>query len=933
MRIRPARALRLLLPIAALATTASCKDALPPEAARPPATTSAKPATSAAPKAPPGPALLPARLVTELDDENATPFYARAGKQGLVLFSAKGRLVSQVVGIDGDPTGIAPVDLGLAPHEVTLGALRAVGDGYVFAWAEPAEKNHAVKVLALDKAGKARGPATFAVQTSDDLGWIDVLPSAKGALLFWEIRHDDRADLGVAPIVDGKAGTATVIIKDALGWEALPTDRGAVIASVMPAGATPAPSRKAKAVPADDARGKLGRIQLLELDAAGKPGAPIPITAEPTAQIDVDVVEVEGRYIVSWTDEREIDATVFLAGVDPGGKVAVAPHRATPPAGEQVLVALVAQAGAGAAVKAKRALFAWEDLLRAPGDGRLIHLAAVNKDAQVGTERATLAFASSGPPDLAVDGDGFAAVTLAPVPIPAPGAGDPDAAPSGKDQAVWPVYVRFAPDLSVVASEPVRAAPFAASENVPYLTRSLSCFDGTCTTLASGAGPRAPLAFVSLEKRPSTWRPAASKDRDTDRPRATSVTAIFDGDHLADVAATEVPGGGGNALAAWVTYYLDGTVGMAAPGKKGKKAQSAEDPFSATVAVRSVSPTGQLGPVNVLSRHGVSFGGVSIAPGPGGKRPEAAVAWVAKAKGEPQVFVTKLGANGERLEEKGVTVVHRKKKDKDGLGIPSECSDVAIAWAGGGDVNDGWIVAWVDTRDGNAEVYVAKMDRSLKKVVPDRRITDAPGDASDVQIAVRGKETFLIWSDARNHPEQGRGDVYMARLDTASLKRIGEDARLFASDAHSRSPLLATTPTGLAAAWIEEPLDLRAKAKGSDAEAGVRFAELDDRGTLKGSPVLLRGEAHSAATSVTLSCGPKFCRGAITSAIGESLLLGGFQMAPGAAPGAVRTLATLQGGVTEDASPVFASPSAEWLFFADDAVGGTGRLRWMSIAW
>jgi hypothetical protein len=929
MRFRPRRALELALPLALVAAGASCKESLPPDPPQTPAAT-AKPAASAAPKAPPGPALLPSRLVAELDDENATPFYARSGKQGLVIFSAKGRLVSQVVGVDGDPTGIAPVDLGAAPRETTMGALRAVGDGWVFAWAEPAEKNHAVKVLALDKAGKPRGPAAFAAQISDDLGWLDVLPNAKGALVFWEVRKDDRAELSVAPLVDGKPGAPSVVVKDALGWETVATERGAVIAAVMPAGPTPAASRKAKAVPAEDARGKLGRVQLFELDTAGKPGAPIAVTTEPTAQIDVDIVDVEGRYVVAWTDERDIDATVYLAGVDPGGKIAVPPHRATAPAGEQVLVALVGQTAAGAG-KAKRALFAWEDLLRQPGEGRLIHLAAVTKDAQVGVDRATLAFASSGPPDLALDGDGFAAMTLAPVPVPAPAAGDHDAG-HDKEHAVWPVYVRFAADLSVVASEPVRAAPFASTDGVPYLTRALSCFEGTCTTLASGAGAKAPLAFVSLEKRPSDWRAAASKDKDSDKPRATSVTAIYDGDHLADVSATEVPGGGGNALAAWVTYYLDGTIGMAAPGKKGKKAQAAEDPFSATVAVRSVSPKGELGPVNVLSRHGVSFGGVSIAGAPGGKRPEAAVAWVAKAKGEPQVFVTKLGANGEKLEEKGVTVVKRKKKDKDGLGIPSECSDVAIAWSGG-DVNEGWIVAWVDTRDGNAEVYVAKMDRTLKKIVPDRRITEAPGDASDVQIAVRGKETFLIWSDARNHPDQGRGDVYLARLETQTLKRIGEDQRLFASEAHSRSPLLAATPAGLAAAWIEEPLDLGPKGKASDAEAGVRFAELDERGALKGSPVLLRGDARSAATSVTLTCSPKFCRGAITSAIGESLLLGGFQMAPGQPPGSVRTLATLQGGVTEDASPVFASPSAEWLFFADDAVGGAGRLRWMSVAW
>jgi hypothetical protein len=46
-----------------------------------------------------------------------------------------------------------------------------------------------------------------------------------------------------------------------------------------------------------------------------------------------------------------------------------------------------------------------------------------------------------------------------------------------------------------------------------------------------------------------------------------------------------------------------------------------------------------------------------------------------------------------------------------------------------------------------------------------------------------------------------------------------------------------------------------------------------------------------------------------------------------------KTIAALTGGAQQDVSPVFGGAAATSLFFADDAVGGSGRVRWMQIAW
>jgi hypothetical protein len=501
-----------------------------------------------------------------------------------------------------------------------------------------------------------------------------------------------------------------------------------------------------------------------------------------------------------------------------------------------------------------------------------------------------------------------------------------------KGDPVWASFVRLGADLSVLASEPVRAAPFVDTDGVPYITRTLTCGGGTCTTLGLAAatpakGPdspavAAPFALITLPKRQTPWKAPAFREADEAPPRASTVTALYDGDHLARVSATDLPGGG--ALAGWVTYVLE----AGARGKRGKPAKESEEGQSATLGVRALGPDGTPGKPVILSTKAVSIGGVALASAPGkdGKKAEAAAAWVARVRGEPQVFVTKLGPDGEKLAEKGVTVIPRKQKGKP----TTEASDVALAYAGGeGSGGDGWITAWVDTRDGNAEVYVAKLDRGLSKVVPDKRLTEAPGDAADVQLVVRGKDVFVVWSDARAKPEDGSGDIYLARLDAATLKKTGPETRLFASATHSRTPQILPTSKGFVVAWIEE-----GEAGKGDEGAGVRIAELDEKGVIIGAPQLVPAiDGQGTVTSATLGCTARACRGVLTTAVGEALLLGAFEMAVGEKPGPVKTIAALTGGANQDVSPAFAGSSATSLFFADDAVSGAGRVRWMKIAW
>ena len=930
MRWLPSRAVGLALLAGAIA---ACSAAPPPVVKRPPRPELPKAAAPPAP--PPIEGVLPSHVIAQLDDETTSPYFARRGEEGLLLYASSGHWLTRPIGADGAPQTKEALDVG-ATGDLGLAALEAAGDGYLAVWIENVARSHTIKLLSLDAKGAPKGDPVVLTQVSDEVSYVDVIANAEGALVLWEVPHEDRSNVFVIATAGGKAvSAASTAAHDVYGWQVVGTERGAAMATVPiesgDGGAATAPKgkgkKKAAASPDDpEPRGsKLGRVFLAEIDAKGKTSPPVVVSGEATAQVDVELAEVGGKYVVAWTDERHLDPCVYTASVDPGGKVSTPPHRATTPFGEQALVSLVASPYTPVGTRAKHAALAWEDLLRSPRDGRLIHLAILGPDGSLGKERATLTFAASGPPDLVPDGEGFAAVTLAVSPFAQlPPELDAAGRSRKKDAPILPQYVRFGPDLAVIGAEPVIAEPFGDHDGVPYLTRTLTCESGACATLASGAGKGAPLAMVSLPARKSAVKPAGYRDEDETPPRPIGITALFDGDHLAKVAAADLPGGG--SMAAWVTYYLEG-----ASSRAGKKAKD-EGPF-ATLGVRSVGEGGAPGKTLILSRKALSIGGVALAPGlprtAGEKQSETAVAWVAREKGESQVFVTKVSASGEKLAQKGVTVIARKK----GKGPMSEASDVAIAADGAG----GWVVAWVDTRDGNAEIYVAKVDKSLTKVIPDKRITEAPGDSAEVQIVVKGKDVLLAWSDARKSPEDGSADIYLARLDLATLKKQAPESRIFASELHSRTPQIQPMGSGFLLAWIEDAFgagkDGKADSAESTAEKGLRIARLDGQGAMIGVPQLVRGENGYAVTSATLGCGPKICRGVLTTAQGESLTLGAFDLTPGSNAGPLKTIAVLTGPVTQDVSPVFSSVGASSLFFADDAVGGSGRVRWMQLGW
>lgn len=827
-----------------------------------------------------GPEGLPDHLVASLDVDEAV-YFASRGDTALVLYPSAGRWLTRLLGADGVPATEAPLDVSEAGSSVNTATLRAAGDGYLAMWAEQHGENHAVRLLALDAAGRAVDAPALVTQSAEPVRDLAVLPNARGALLLWELPRGGRSDLVVQPAIDGKpVGAPRVVAREALGWEALATQRGAAIVVV-----------ESKRPDAD-----LGDVKLIEMDPEGQPGEPIALSVGETAQIDPQVVEADGHYLVAWTDERDLDTAVYLAAVSPGGSAPEAARRVTPPLGEQALISLVADRSG----QAKRALLAWEDILRPRSGGRPIYLATVGADGVLSRDSATLVYSGSGLPDIAPDGDGFAALTLATAGL------TPGAIAAGADApalGVVPHYVRFGADFSVRGGEPVRAVTFRKTNGVPELSRTLSCDAGVCSLLVSDGAAPATLASVTLPARASAWRPPAWRDVTEPAPRLSGLISIQNAASISRVASTSTSSG---SLVASLSDR---------PTEE-KTARDATLP-SLTLSLRSIGPSRAVGAPVTLSNDASFLGGLALRSEAGGG---AVLGWVSQEREGSRVMLTRLDPHGKKLDQVALTSIGRGKTG------PSEVSDVALASDGSG----GWVVAWVDTRDGGPALYAAKVDPRLRKVGSEQRVTGAGGDPAEPTLAVRGETTIVAWSDARNDAGAGGlGDIYTARLSTASLAKSGSETRIYASAAHSRSPVLSATERGLGVAWIEEAAP-KQSASAAAVDAGVRIAWLTESGKLEGAPI--RIASAGAATSVTMRC-DKACRGVLTAAGDDGLDLRAFEVSPGAASATTKVIATLTSEISQDVSPSLSSADASSLFFTDRALSGDDRVRWASVVW
>jgi hypothetical protein len=384
-------------------------------------------------------------------------------------------------------------------------------------------------------------------------------------------------------------------------------------------------------------------------------------------------------------------------------------------------------------------------------------------------------------------------------------------------------------------------------------------------------------------------------------PRAAALGALAEGERIADLAVLAQPD---RFLLAWVTYFDGGgALRATSRGSAKKRAQpAAEQLRGATVAVRALDAQGEaLGGTVVISVKADSIGGVALAAG-GSSATDAGLAWVGKDAGIGQVFVTRLSRTGEKQAQRMLT--HSKEG----------CSDVALVR-----YKDGFIVAYVESRDGSPGVYLARVGKDLQRIGNDRLVAVAKGEASDVRMIAHDEELIVAWTEARQNPELY--GIFAARVLAADLGLRGDPARIVLAPQQAKGIELAFFGQGLALGWVEDS----APGAGTTAKSAVLLGL--DRG-LRATGEAVRVTLPAEPSSLALEC-DRACRVVVAGSERDELVFYGFLFEGGRPPPAAR-LTSLAGVSTEDTNPVV---TRDWLFFAEDNLRGTGRIRKAKLAW
>src|SRR5690606_15024535 len=285
-----------------------------------------------------------------------------------------------------------------------------------------------------------------------------------------------------------------------------------------------------------------------------------------------------------------------------------------------------------------------------------------------------------------------------------------------------PTFVRLNKDLEVTASEPLRTTEFPQGITLAW---GLSCSGESCYALAADTASPARLFSVELAASGDGYRAAAESWAPPPPPRLEANRAIADADPLSDLA---VALDGADGLIAWLTYFDPST-----PYAR-RKTPAPDGRFDSVLSVLKVQnlDAKDSAPMTV-SYRARSLGGVALSAGDPAKH-ESLLVWSALDNKQPQVFVTLLARTGKKVSQQMLTRA------------PGDVSDVAAGFVpDSAQGQGGWIVAWVDERHGDAEVYSARIGKGLQRVGPDRRVTSATGAATGVQVLPRGENTWLVW--------------------------------------------------------------------------------------------------------------------------------------------------------------------------------------------
>lgn len=731
-----------------------------------------------------------------------------------------------------------------------------------------AEQKTQLQLTALRADGSAVwGPTTLA-ERSARVMWVGFVPAGEQPLLLWAeqpsgAKAGDPASLYALSVsVDGKAVTPALISNKACVWQAAVVAGQAAVASVKATGSGCS----------------AGTVVLDLLGAGGKSEKSVEVAGH--AALDLDLVASPDAFVLAWSDREQLEPRAMTAVIDARGNVRAPAASAVAALGEQAVVALVA----GESPQAP-AFLVWENITDRPDSARFFEICALDANGRANGAQARVLYArmDGGAPEFSSDAGGVAALTLAPA-----------CDESCEGSPPVPTFVALDRGLRLRASEPLLLD--ALGGRPADLGWGLSCGAAGCFALAAPSRTPAGLYSVPLPVRESAYRAAAEEVTMPPKPRVVESAVLLGAPApLSRIAVAELAG---RSLVGYVTDFDPTTPWqkLSKPAEDGRL-----EPLRARVALRAFEAgRGLASEEQVVSLRAHSLGGLALLPDRAGS--SALSIWSGLDKGQPQVFLTALGADGKRGQQRMLT--HKTGATTDVAGLP---------------LDNGYLVAWVDERSADAEVYALRVSRALEKASPEQRITNAGGAATDLLLTRIAGKPYAIWADARSSDQPGSADIYGAFLRPTDASRDGRELRLSSTRPHSFSPQVSQLSGGSVLAWLEEESD--------GAPASARLALLAANGEIDGNVSVVPIEA-GAPRGLGIDCQGEACHVVVTVESEGRAELHGFEWRPGAPARASRLSALGEPGAA-GVSPLVRGNQV----YAADSRDGRGLVRRLSVEW
>lgn len=781
---------------------------------------------------------------------------------------------------DGRAT-VASRVIGKSGPELGLVTLASVSQGLrsllVFSTL-PNEHTTKLQALILDPSGTPKSPMVDLAASESALLWMQVADTSAGPMVLYAIARDNHAEVRVMGLTaDGAIRFADREVFAGLrAWQLVSAPDGATLGIVRAA-----------------RQGQGGIVSLLMLDHNGVvTKGPIDLDDHATAELDLDLTRVGHNYVLAWSDRRGIDSRILLSAVDPSGTIVTKPTVAVGSVGEQTLVKIVTPPKSG------RAVLVWENA-SLPFTRRMVSLAEVDENAHVGKKIVHMACSSrsSTLPEIVATPDGIRVLTFDDF---AKGLGSESAEP-------MPMFIEFGPELTPRAAVPLTLQGANNKSVVPLLAWGLDCRHGCRATAALDDTPVtiATVSLLDVNKRPRASEKLAElvSVAKPSRPALESLDSIAEVEPLADLAVTRA---GDGFQMATVTYF-DPTTPLKRLPKAGPDGRT--DPLLARVEVFSVEPNGKVQPPQTISYRATSLPGLAISAANSPSNSGSLVAWAAPDQGQPQLFLSLVGGDAKKRSQRMLT--HKRGRLDDVTAAP---------------LDDGWLVAWVDERTNELELYASRVTKTLERRGVEQRLTERPGDLSALALVPLRDSAIVVYAASRKAAKRRSVELYTRRISLADAQPLDAEHRVLELPGVIKFLSATKHEDGVLLGWLE----VSTESGPTDGAARVRTLRLDAQGLpATQSNALVVTDAVPAA--LALECPNAVCHGILVADVGGRGELQGFAFDPKAAtlPKPI-PLARSLGTVEQNVAPVLVG---EHVFMVDQVDAERARIVHARLTW